>query len=357
MNILFIVNWKIHYLAIDSEHIQPADKAIVDKPYWFFKYWPGRHKVDVLDFSRLPVIHRLEKDNLKFFIIQALRAYPRLKHYDLIISHGAQSGVVLALIRQLLGKKHPPHILIDVGCFNGGRDNSHELRLVKYASQSISGIIYHAPIQREYYQEHLPNLIDSCFFVPFGYDADFFYPLENAVSKNYIAAIGYQKRDYQTLIKAWKSIKSETRLKIIGIKSLRHAGIDDKLPQNVDLLPYVPISELKKLIGGAKFVVLPLPYFKYAYGQKTLLEAMAMGKAVIVTKTPSTEDYVIDQKTGMFVKHNDVNDMQSKLRALLNNQILADRMGKEAFDIASTQLTAEIMSKRIFEIVKILTYQ
>lgn len=352
MKILFLANWKIHRLAKDSDKIQPTDKVVDGEKYWFFKYWPGDHNIDVVDFSQFPIVHRLEKRYLKFYVIQALKALPRIRDYDVVISHGAQSAIFLLYLQSLFGLKGPPHVLIDVGCFNGARDNRIETSLIKYASRSLSGIIYHAIIQKKYYERHLPLLLDSCFYLPFGCDVDFFVPLDEKVD-DYIVAIGFWKRDYPTLIKAWDKIQTNTRLKIVGVEDRRQLGVDKTSPlRNIDLLPFMPISKLKEIIARSKFVVLPLPDFDYAYGQKTLLEAMAMKKAVVVTKTPSTEAYATDLETAVFTSPYDIEDLRIKIDMLLNNTDITSRIAQNAaISIAST-FTAEQMAQKIYEIVE-----
>ncbi len=353
MRILVLVDWKVHYLEQDSQEYQPANKLIKGHPYWFFKYWPGVHQIDVIDFSSLPLIHAIEKHILKTYIMQTLKSLPGLSKYDLIISHGARSALLLSFMQSALKRNDPPHIHIDVGCFNGGRDHRRiETRLIKRSARGLSAIIYHSRIQKEYYQRNLPNLVDNCFYVPFGYDTDFFSPLDEKIGKS-IVSIGYDKRDYPTLIKAWSGLKAkETKLKIVGVANPEvFRYVQDPFPTNIDFLPVVPILELKKLIARSIFIVLPLPYLKQSYGQKTLLESMAMKKAVIVTKTPSTEDYINDFKTGVFVEPYDAEDLAKKINMLLKSNHLTKTIAINAEQIARNSFTAQRMSERLYGIV------
>lgn len=319
-----LVNWRMHYLSQDRLDIQPPDKQLCGHPYWFFRYWPEADaQVDILDYSALPGLHPLEQKVLRFYLLQSFRALGRSRHYDLIISHSAQSGVVLAALRRLLGRKMPPHVIIDIGCFNGGRESAMQLAPIKFSARSLSGLIYHASVQKEYYRRHLPWL--PARFVPLGVDSDFFQPLDLKV-EDYAVAVGNYQRDYRTLMAAWKKLPANRwRLKIIGINKL--AG---ELPPGVELVDRVPIDELKRQIAQARFVVLPLEYKKYAYGQLTLLQAMALAKAVVVSRVPSTTDYVTDGVDALFVNPYDADDMSTKLRRLWEEPERAQALGEAA---------------------------
>ena len=127
-----------------------------------------------------------------------------------------------------------------------------------------------------------------------------------------------------------------------------------KLPNNVYCQPFVPINTLKELIPKAKFIVLPLVDLPYAHGQMTLLQSMAMGKAVIVSKVPSTVDYVNDGENALFVKLHDVDDMRSKIEFLLHNPHEIFRLGKNARKSVENKFTEKHMAEGIYQACKIL---
>lgn len=60
------------------------------------------------------MIENFEKNKLRFYVVQTLRAIPKLKNYDLIVSHGMQSGIVLSLFRRFVKTKEK-HIVFDSG--------------------------------------------------------------------------------------------------------------------------------------------------------------------------------------------------------------------------------------------------
>lgn len=348
-----LVNWRVYYLSKDRRDIQPPDKVVEGQKYWFFRYWQNSDiQVDVIDFTKLPFFHYIEKKKLKFYIFQSVKGLMRSRGYDLIISHGAQSAVFLTFMRRIIKQESPPHIVIDGGCFNGGRDTRIEISLIKFVAKSLAGIIYHATIQKEYYKRHLPFLFNKSQFIPFGADTEFFQPMNIKERDDYIISIGYAKRDYITLLKAWKKVSSlGTKLKIIGVNNLRKLGVLN-LPCNVELHESIPINKLKELIAKSRFVVIPLPYYKYSYGQMTLLQSMAMGKAVIVTKVPGVIDYVTPGKDALFVGLYDVSDMRQKIELLLNNPSLVERLGKQARETIVQRFNEKHMAENVYKFAK-----
>jgi len=240
--------------------------------------------------------------------------------------------------------------VIDIGCFNGGRDNRAEISLIKFIARSLAGVIYHATIQKEYYERNLPFLLEKSRFIPFGADTEFFQPLDIG-RDDYVLSVGYTKRDYRTLLKAWKEIlPRSTKLKIIGINDSQKLGVR-KLPSQTELFGIVPITKLKNVVAKSRFVVLPLPYYRYAYGQMTLLQCMSMGKAVVVTKTPSTVDYIADGENALFVAPYDVDDMRRKIEFLLANPLVVETLGKEARNRVSQRFNEKIMARDIYKFI------
>ena len=337
--ILVLVNWDVHKVNGTSSDFQSPNVIEAGEKYWFFKYWPDQNvQVDVIDFCKLPLLHHIERFWLKFYVVQAFKALFQMRKYDLVISHGAQSGVLLAFIRSLFNIKSPPHVIIDVGCFNGGRNKKTELLPLRFAVRSIHGVISHCSQQKGYYENCLPQLREKHRFVPFGTDPDFFKPLKRRLAgepldnnaDNYIVCVGYIKRDWPTLIQAFDHLEGEVKVRLVGAKSAIGFKFPDKVRPRIECLPYVKITALKEILADARFMVLPLPYFEYSFGQMTLLQTMSMGKAVIVTEVPGISDYVQDGHNALLVQPYDWKDLKDKMELLLNDERVIEKLGGNA---------------------------
>lgn len=329
MKILMLVNWKIEYTNEVPEDKQPPDYYVESQPYWFFRYFQNvdNFQVDVVDIHSFSWLENFEKNKIRFYIWQTMKCIPKLKQYDLVISHGMQSGIVLCLWRRLFGKGSYKHLVFDIGAFNSGREEGLSLKLMQFASKSLDGVIYHTAIQEEYYQKCYPWLLDKSKFIAFGTDPDYFSsqkePERSDEETDYILCVGYNKRDWDTLIKAYDRLSTDIRLRLIGNRNIKAQN------PRIEVIDKVTITELKRQIQGAYFCVLPLQSFQYSYGQMTLLQQMAMGKAVITADVPSIQAYTGENAVLLYEPENS-SMLCEKMQNLIDDDVLRLRIGENA---------------------------
>src|SRR5262249_48216839 len=99
------------------------------------------------------------------------------------------------------------------------------------------------------------------------------------------------------------------------------------LPSNVIVRRYTQF-ELRQLYALSHFVVMPLHPVPFQAGVTTLLEAMAMGKAVICTRTPGQTDVVEEGKTGVYVEPHDAAALRAAIQCLLADTARAKALGQ-----------------------------
>ena len=401
LKILMLVNWKVRYTDQEPADLQPPDYVIPGEPYWFFRYFREEVQVDVVDIRSFPALEKLEREKLRFYVWQTLRALPRLHRYDVVLSHGMQSGVVLCLWRRLFGKGRCKHIVFDIGAFNSAREEGGSLRLMQFAGKSLDGVIYHTSGQKTYYEHCHPWLAESARFIPYGADTQFFdadhltkgekapesapekpspepgTEVEEEVSPepeimadlrcgdgsdaakgeekavwapeegphSYILCIGYNKRDWDTLLAAFSQVDTQVHLRLIGNASLTSGD------PRVEVLPGVPVRELCRQISGSLFGVLPLESFNYSFGQMTLLQQMLLGKAVIAADVPSLRDYVSDGVTALTYPPKDAAALAGRIRYLLAHPEERERIASAGRESVRTEYSEQIMAERIEEYI------
>lgn len=348
MKILMLVNWKVEYCDRRPTGRQAPDYYVKGEPYWFFRYFKEPPQVDVIDISSWRWLEHFEKDKLRFYIWQTLRAIPRLGKYDLVISHGMQSGVVLSLVRRLF-RTRAKHIVFDIGSFNSAAEKGFALKLMQFSSKSLDGVIYHTSSQLSYYEKFFPWIAGKSKFIRFGTDLDFFDP-ENVEKSDdagkYIVCVGYLKRDWDTLVKAYRKLDTSVRLRLVGHVDERFRGI-----KGVEQLPLLSLKELIKQIHNACFCVLPLETCNYSYGQMTLLQQMALGKCVITARVPSMVDYVEDNQTAILYEARNADELYSRMKQLLSDRGLNLRIaaaGRQALERACNE---KVMAGEIEEVI------
>ena len=360
MKILMLVNWKIEYYDKVPDNKQSPDYYIKGKPYWFFRYFPEDVQVDVVDIRSFSGLEKFEQDKIRFYIWQTLRVLPIINRYDYVISHGMQSGIVLCLWRRIFGKGRYKHIVFDIGAFNSAREQGRSLKLMQYASKSLDGVIYHTPSQIQYYEHYHPWLLKRAEFITFGTDPEYFKslaqnPQHNTIEtgrseENYILCIGYNKRDWKTLIQAYEAVSGNTELRMVGNEQLT---VTDR---RISLIPHMPIDDLKKQIIQAKFCVLPLEFLNYSFGQMTLLQQMAFGKAVLTADVPSIAPYKIYQNGEIsdmaLYPAGDVTALTRRIQDLLDHAEERIKIGQQAADAVGTVFNEKNMAMQIYDFLK-----
>jgi glycosyltransferase involved in cell wall biosynthesis len=94
------------------------------------------------------------------------------------------------------------------------------------------------------------------------------------------------------------------------------------LPKNISI-GMLSYTELRKLYGRSRFVVIPLHQTDTDNGVTAIEESMAMGKAVICTRTQGQVDIIQENVTGIFVPPYDVKALREAILYLWNNPEIA----------------------------------
>lgn len=342
-----LVNWKIEYADKVAKDKQPPDYFIKGEPYWFFRYLKNDgYDVDVIDSRSFKWLENFEKNNIRFYIWQTIKELPKLNKYDVVLSHGMQSGIMLALFRRLFGKGKYKHIVFDIGAFNSAKTSGRALKFMQFAGKSIDGIIYHTKSQKHYYEECHPWLVNKSTYIPFGTDTKFFNKedCKDSDKENYILCVGYNKRDWDTLIKAYMMTDKKYKLYLLGNDKLEIT--DD----NIHLIKAVDVNQMKNMILASRFCVLPLKSFNYSFGQMTLLQQMALGKAVIVADVPSVNEYINDGEVVTYIPEN-FTSLSGKMQKLMDDDELCEELGKKAAAAVKEKYNEQIMAKAIEEVL------
>lgn len=344
MKILLLVNWHIEYGTKPNDAYLPSDYCY-DKKFWFFKYFKEPCEVDVIDTRSFKWIEKIEKKYLRIYLMQTLRVLPRLKNYDLIISHGTTSGIFLDLLRSVLKLKTPPHITVDISSFHKASESGMIYNLCRKASKKIDFLIYHTSRQKSYFEKHFPWLDSKREFVHFGIDGEYWEKKQYKKTENkepFILCVGYRKRDWDTLIEAYKKSSQKYKLYLIGNESIKVEH------ENIEILPFMKLDDLMQYITDSYCCVLPLEYMPYSFGQMTLLQEMIMGKAVITAKVPSVMDY--DSDGLIWYESQNIDDLVEKMEWVFEHPIEIEKLGIVNKNIVRNKYSARKMANEFEKI-------
>jgi len=146
-----------------------------------------------------------------------------------------------------------------------------------------------------------PSVRDRAVFAPLPADGDF-GALETT-DEGYVFAGGGSGRDFATLIEAMRGNAATLRIVTFGPETLGWRG---PLPQNVEVEWTMPLHGFLERMAGAHIVVIPLRDGSSDFGQTTLVQALALGKPLVATRSPGVIDYVDDGREGLLVDAGDV---------------------------------------------------
>jgi glycosyltransferase involved in cell wall biosynthesis len=149
----------------------------------------------------------------------------------------------------------------------------------------------------------------------------------------HILSVGRERRDYTTLVAAARLLPERKFVVVVSSPWSRQAGSggEGQIPDNVCFRRGLPWDELRALYAGAAAVVVPLEAGTlYAAGVNGVLEAMAMGRPLVVTGTPGIADYIDDGVNARVVPPADPAALADALRALLADINGSARLGANA---------------------------
>jgi glycosyltransferase involved in cell wall biosynthesis len=218
---------------------------------------------------------------------KAWLAFRRSHRCAAIFTDGEHIGLPLALLLRL-SRRPPRHVTI--GHLLSTPSKRAVFRRLRPQGR-LDLVLVHAAEQARVAVEELGLRPEQVRLVPYQVDPAFWAP-DGRPPEDLVCSAGLEYRDYATLLAAVAGLPVRVVIAAASYWSRhrRPAG-DVALPANVTVtaLDYVALREL---YARSRFVVVPLRPVDNQAGITTVLEAMAMGKAVVVTATRGQRDVV-----------------------------------------------------------------
>ena len=293
-------------------------------------------------------------------LVLAWGCFKRRKEYRVIFTDGEQVGIPLALLLKLFNRgPRPRHLMI-----------SHLLSTAKkrpffdwFGVQSHIDIFFvYASWQKRFIESRWNIAPERVILMSFMVDADFFkasqiqrtnpLPELNGQRKPIICAVGLECRDYPTLMAAVQGLDVQVVVAAASPWLKRpNTAANQPVPENVILRSF-SLFELRQLYAICQFVVVPLLDVNFQAGVTTILEAMAMEKAVICSRTLGQTDVVVDGETGLYVPPQDPAALRAAIASLLGDPRRAERMGKKARLYIEQAINLDLYAARLHGIVR-----
>ncbi|HDH97281.1 MAG TPA: glycosyltransferase [Proteobacteria bacterium] len=202
--------------------------------------------------------------------------------YDLTVAWGDSTALPLLMLKRF-GRFNKPVVYSTVGLAWLLDHRRWMIPFIRALVRRAEFVVHYGWGEGSILRERLALPKSKLKFIPFCVDIRFFTDLATGgiPSDGKILALGRDRmRDWSTLFEAVKGSGVGIRL-VCPKEAIEHLDV----PLEVDWSPEVPYRRLKELLGSAKAVVLPVVDNPYTAATITMLEAMAAGRAVVVSRT------------------------------------------------------------------------
>ncbi len=297
---------------------------------------------------------------------QVVEAFLRRRRYRHVVAWADRIGLELALLLKL-GLSRRDLVLVS----NWLMGPSKRLFLDRCHVQSHLGtIIGYGSVQLELAADRYGFPPEMLHLALQPVDEQFWSPEQVAAgptdeSLETICSVGCISgfRDYATLVEATRGLQVRVELAVGSLilseehrrrrEALFRSAIPPAdLPDNVSYRHDLPPVALRDLYARSRFLVMPLEEVNFDAGVTAITEAMAMGKAVVVTRNKGQIDVVRDGVDGLYVSPHDPRALREAITHLLENPLEAERMGAAAREAVQKRHRLDDYVDRVASIVR-----
>jgi glycosyltransferase involved in cell wall biosynthesis len=156
-------------------------------------------------------------------------------------------------------------------------------RLYKAALRGAAAILAYSEHEAQWLRDWLGPGGPPVVFLPFAVDVEAFRPDSARTSETDVVSVGADpRRDFDLLVEV-ASRHRELNFRIVT--TAERLRTLPPLPENVELEVDLSLDEARERLADARVVALPVRENSYSGATTVLLQAMALGKPVVVSRT------------------------------------------------------------------------
>jgi glycosyltransferase involved in cell wall biosynthesis len=271
--------------------------------------------------------------------LRALRVLLAHRRADAVVCVTETPGLVLLLLRRLFLFR-PKVVLWDASPGNPWRFLQRVQRfvfprydgLMMLTSAQVDAIATAHRVRGRLF--HLGHYTDEAFYHP-----------RHRTGEDYVLSVGDDlSRDYPTLMDA---VRGTPEAVVVKTKWRPPADQSAGLERVTFRSERLDDRAFRGLYAGARVVVVPLLPITTAGGINGLFEAMAMGKAVVVTESAITRDFVTPGETAVVVPPGDPAALRAALEELCNDPAKRAELGRNARRAIEERFSSRALAERM----------
>jgi glycosyltransferase involved in cell wall biosynthesis len=246
-----------------------------------------------------------------------------LNRADVVFATADTVGLPLVLLKRA-GLVRPPVVYTTIGLPERLLDVRRR-RLYADALGSASTIVTYSQAEAEWLRAWIGQRAREIVFVPFGVDVEAFAPHADGTID--VVSVGADPQRDLVLLREVAVRRPELRFAVVTTKELARAL--EPLPVNVEVETDVLLERVRERLGEARVVALPVRRNSYSGATTVLLQAMALAKPVVVSRTEAiASGYALEDGVNCrLVEPGDVNAFE---RALVETLADAKGLGERA---------------------------
>jgi glycosyltransferase involved in cell wall biosynthesis len=224
-------------------------------------------------------------------------------------------------------------------------------RLYRGALRRTAAIVAYAESEAAWLRDWLGPGGPPVRFVPFGVDTNAFRPLPARKPDVDVLSVGADPRREFDLLTAVAERRPELSFRIVA--SADHARALSAVPKNVAVETDIPLDQVRDRLAGARVVALPVRHNSYSGATTVLLQAMAMAKPVVVSRTDAIARgyHLEDGVNCRFVEPGDLDALERTIVETATGAEAAVSLGLRARETVERSLSWERYTGALWEIL------
>lgn len=340
----------------------PERRAVLDAPDALDRY--RLFGLDEVRAHGATVRHNLERERIPTWARAASRVVNRLLYLaggyggdfasalgslrianqaDVVFATADTVGIPLVLLKRV-GLLRPPLVYISIG-LPERLVQVRRRRLYAGAFRRVAELVAYSEQEAEWLRRELALPVR---FVPFGVDVTEFSPTLVQEEDVDVVSVGADPhRDFALLCAVARRLP-ELRFRIVAAPE--HVRALGDVPANVAIETDVPLERVRERLAAGHVVALPVRRNSYSGATTVLLQAMALGKPVVVSRTDAiARGYELEDGVNCrFVPPEDGDALE---QALLETLADSRTLGLRARETVERHFTWERYTNALWEIL------